>query len=569
MAGLFVTVLNMSIGASACILAVMLLRLLLHRAPKVFSYLLWAMVLVRLICPVLPKAGFGIVPDVELYKKAAPLPKEAAYAVYLAEKAGQIAPDAKIPEENEKKEGENVDYLPAENILIDRFSPNAYGRGIQTLAMVWALAAFGLVTYAVASYGIFMRHIKNKKISTPFVAGLVRPVIYLPENLDDVQKQLVEEHERIHIRRLDYLVKPLAFLVCCVHWFNPLVWAAFFLMERDMEASCDEAVIRKVGYDKRKDYANVLLGLSQSRGWRAGYPIAFGENHVKSRIKGVVKMKKAGIGVTAGAVVMILAAAALLLVNRSGEDAAASGPARAEDLRDDAEEVSGGEPGESLGDVAEISSPDKAANPSDGEIADGEPAKIPDLKMQEYYTAEELLKDNDLTYISESEAAAGSQETIMNYDPNRERDQYDVILLPQPDEAFSDIGILFSYPVEGAKISDGFGGRVHPVSGDILYHLGIDFAAEAGTPIMAAADGTVVKTGFGNDCGNYVILLHENGDATYYCQCKEILTWEGKKVMRGEQIATVGSTGKSTGAHLHFAVSRDGKFVEPEFESGE
>ena len=559
MAGLFVTVLNMSIGASACILAVMLLRLLLHRAPKVFSYLLWAMVLVRLICPVLPKAGFGIVPDVELYKKAAPLPKEAAYAVYLAEKAGQIAPDAKIPEENEKKEGENVDYLPAENILIDRFSPNAYGRGIQTLAMVWALAAFGLVTYAVASYGIFMRHIKNKKISTPFVAGLVRPVIYLPENLDDVQKQLVEEHERIHIRRLDYLVKPLAFLVCCVHWFNPLVWAAFFLMERDMEASCDEAVIRKVGYDKRKDYANVLLGLSQSRGWRAGYPIAFGENHVKSRIKGVVKMKKAGIGVVIGAAVLVMAATLLLLVNRSEKDRVEPEPVKAEDQENDKE----------MAEASGTAQPSEMAQPPGGEIEESEPVEIPDLKMQEYYTAEELLKDNDLTYISESEAAAGSQETIMNYDPNRERDQYDVILLPQPDEAFNDIGILFSYPVEGAKISDGFGGRVHPVSGDILYHLGIDFAAEAGTPIMAAADGTVVKTGFDNDCGNYVILLHENGDATYYCQCKEILTEEGKKVMRGEQIATVGSTGKSTGAHLHFAVSRNGKFVEPEFEEGE
>ena len=559
MAGLFVTVLNMSIGASACILAVMLLRLLLHRAPKVFSYLLWAMVLVRLICPVLPKAGFGIVPDVELYKKAAPLPKEAAYAVYLAEKAGQIAPDAKIPEENEKKEGENVDYLPAENILIDRFSPNAYGRGIQTLAMVWALAAFGLVTYAVASYGIFMRHIKNKKISTPFVAGLVRPVIYLPENLDDVQKQLVEEHERIHIRRLDYLVKPLAFLVCCVHWFNPLVWAAFFLMERDMEASCDEAVIRKVGYDKRKDYANVLLGLSQSRGWRAGYPIAFGENHVKSRIKGVVKMKKAGIGVVIGAAVLVMAATLLLLVNRSEKDRVEPEPVKAEDQENDKE----------MAEASGTAQPSEMAQPPGGEIEESEPVEIPDLKMQEYYTAEELLKDNDLTYISESEAAAGSQETIMNYDPNRERDQYDVILLPQPDEAFNDIGILFSYPVEGAKISDGFGGRVHPVSGDILYHLGIDFAAEAGTPIMAAADGTVVKTGFDNDCGNYVILLHENGDATYYCQCKEILTEEGKKVMRGEQIATVGSTGKSTEAHLHFAVSRNGKFVEPEFEEGE
>lgn len=87
-----------------------------------------------------------------------------------------------------------------------------------------------------------------------------------------------------------------------------------------MEASCDEAVIRKIGYDRRKDYANILLGLSQSRGWKAGYPIAFGENHVKSRIKGVVKMKKAGIGMISGAVLVVVVAVVLLLVDQPQEE---------------------------------------------------------------------------------------------------------------------------------------------------------------------------------------------------------------------------------------------------------
>ena len=99
-----------------------------------------------------------------------------------------------------------------------------------------------------------------------------------------------------------------------------------------------------------------------------------------------------------------------------------------------------------------------------------------------------------------------------------------------------------------------------------MYHLGVDFAAEEGAPVVAAADGTVAKTGFDADCGNYVVILHENGDATYYGQCKEILVKEGEKAARGGQIATVGSAGDSAGAYLHFAVSRGGKFVEPEFE---
>ena len=322
-----------------------------------------------------------------------------------------------------------------------------------------------------------------------------------------------------------------------------------------MEASCDEAVIRKIGYDRRKEYANVLLGLSQSRRWRAGYPIAFGENHVKDRIKGVVKMKKARLGVVTLAVGIILAAAVLLLVNRPGETPAADGEVTANPSQEQSETAR----------LRDEASDDQETQPTVEEESSG----IPDLRMREYYSAEELLEDDGSNYLPHEEgdeAGEGGQETIMNYDPNRARDQYEAILLPQTDDAFDGVGILFCYPVEGARVSDGFGSRVHPVSGDIMYHLGVDFAAEEGAPVVAAADGTVAKTGFDADCGNYVILLHENGDATYYGQCKEILVKEGEKAARGGQIATVGSAGDSAGAYLHFAVSRGGKFVEPEFE---
>lgn len=569
MAGLFVIVLNMSIGASVCILAVMFLRLILHRAPKIFSYLLWAVVLVRLICPVLPKAHFGILPEVELYQEVPPMHKEASYSVYLMGKAGQYSLEiiggkwqkdrdnktAGNLEENSEHETLDTVSLPVENILADNVSARGYGSAVTAMAMVWGLAAFGLVAYASVGYVLFIRRIKKGKVSMAFVAGLVRPRIYLPEGLDDDQRQLVREHEKIHIRRLDYLVKPFAYLVCCLHWFNPLVWTAFFLMEKDMEASCDEAVIRKIGYDRRKEYANVLLGLSQSRRWRAGYPIAFGENHVKDRIKGVVKMKKARLGVVTLAVGIILAAAVLLLVNRPGETPAADGEVTANPSQEQSETAR----------LRDEASDDQETQPTVEEESSG----IPDLRMREYYSAEELLEDDGSNYLPHEEgdeAGEGGQETIMNYDPNRARDQYEAILLPQTDDAFDGVGILFCYPVEGARVSDRFGSRVHPVSGDIMYHLGVDFAAEEGAPVVAAADGTVAKTGFDADCGNYVVILHENGDATYYGQCKEILVKEGEKAARGGQIATVGSAGDSAGAYLHFAVSRGGKFVEPEFE---
>lgn len=589
MTGIFITILNMSIGASVCILAVMLLRLLLRSAPKIFSYLLWAVVLIRLVCPVLPEADFGLLPDMKLYEEAVPTPKEAKFAAYQMRKmsqcslgmfhnewqrAGSGGETVAISEGNIPQKNGDGNHLPEEEFFLDHVPPYSYGRVIHILAMGWALAAFGLMAYAVTGYGLFMRGIAGKKISTPFVAGLIHPAIYLPDDLDDVQKQLVQEHERIHIRRLDHLVKPAAFLVCCVHWFNPLVWVSFFLMERDMEASCDEAVIRKIGYDKRKDYANTLLGLSQNRGWQAGYPIAFGENHVTNRIKRVVKMKKAGIWVVAGATLLLLSAAVLLLVSRpgehapevvqveqittQGEDSVTGGWTNVPDTETSETPVNDQEDGKGL--------PEKNEDVPETHQETESDVEVPDLIMQEYYTSDELLKDSNLTYMQESE---GGQETIMNYDASRVRDQYETILLPQQDEAFNDLGILFSYPVEDARISDFFGSRIHPVSGDIVYHLGIDFAAQKGTPVKAAANGTVAKTGFEDGSGNYVILLHENGDATYYCQCQEILVKEGDTVTRGEQIATLGSTGKSTGAHLHFAVSRNGKYIQPEFEETE
>lgn len=588
MVKLFITVLNMSLGASVCIGAVMALRLLLKQAPKIFSYLLWVVVLIRLVCPVLPEAKFGVLSEMDFIEEIASTPKEVAYLRYLIVKAGEAA----IFVGNGQMDGsvgKTYGYVPGEAsgepVTVEVDIDTALGRTedvilggslfrlplkkLIVLATCWAIIALGLCIYAIVGYVLFIHNVDKKKVTTPFVAGLIHPRIYLPDGLNDVQKQLVQEHEQIHISRLDYLVKPIAFLVCCIYWFNPLVWVSFFLMERDMEASCDEAVIRKIGYDKRKDYANTLLGISQSRGWRAGYPIAFGENHVKSRIKGVVKMKKAGIGAIVGGAVLVLAAAVLLLVNQPKEEASdsiiaeASGGGAVETSSSEMTEATYYFPDEQISNSA--LEPESETEGDGEQLSNSESAQsfsVADVKIYEYYTSDNLPEDSNQSYIASAE---GNQETIMNYDPNRARDQYEVLVLPQPDEAFDSFGILFSYPVEGARISDGFGSRINPTSGDILYHLGIDFAAEEGTEIMAAADGIVVKTGFDAECGNYVILLHENGDATYYFHCKEIMAEEGKQVKRGEQIATVGKTGRATGTFVHFAVSRSGKYIEPEF----
>ena len=600
---LFLVILNMSISASFCILAVILVRLLLVHAPKIFSYLLWAVVMIRLICPVLPETDFGLIPNIRLVRQQENVllqRTEHFYEPYVTEHSEESMTVEKIydnfeagvdsNEESggdyiaERVEEDTIYYLPSEQVSQTSYPLSILDKRLTVITWIWFLGALGLILYAGVKYGIFLHDIEKKEVTTPFVAGLLHPTIYLPKGLDEMQKQMVLEHENVHIKRRDYLVKPIVFLVCCVHWFNPLVWVFFFLMERDMETSCDEAVMQKIGYDRRKDYADTLLGLSQSGTGSAGYPIAFGENHVKSRIRGVVKMKKAGTGVSVVAAVVLLVAAALLLVDRTtGRTPGTEATVPTEDERIYLPTENAAE--SDLASQDEIQLPDDTGTEIMETPGEGEGTfSLPDIKEYILFLNEDSSEDDDSTYLPSPtlETENQNQETIMNYDPARARDQFevlnlpqvdefvqdteiDVLILPQIDEPFQDTEILFAYPVEGARISDEFGSRIHPVSGAVLFHLGMDFAAEAGTPITAAADGAVVKTGFDSECGNYLILLHENGAATYYFHCRDILVEEGKKVKIGEQIATVGSTGKSTGSHLHFGVSRGGDYIEPKF----
>lgn len=131
------------------------------------------------------------------------------------------------------------------------------------------------------------------------------------------------------------------------------------------------------------------------------------------------------------------------------------------------------------------------------------------------------------------------------------------------DNAKHDVLLTYTHPCEYDRIADSYVERVHPVTGETRVHEGIDYAAAAGTDITAAADGIVYETGYSAEYGNYVVLLHQNGDMTYYCHCQDVTVSKEEQVNRGDKIASMGSTGKSTGAHLHFALSRDGVFLDP------
>ena len=526
----FLGMLQMSLSASVVILAVACIRLLLKRMPRWISYLLWIVVFIRLVCPFSIEAPFGVVPGFNLLKLYQESPKQqmqaregwkeqanGSGARFLPQTEEQIGNMAQLAE-GIKAEG-NENRLSA-----------AFETAIVVSCIVWQAVALGLGLYFVLSYFKFFagirkleaegavktvyqgkqRIITDGQLNSPFTAGLFHPVIYLPAGLESRSRELIIAHERIHIRRRDYLVKPMALLVLCVYWFNPLVWLAAWMMERDMEASCDEAVLRGADSKERSLYAETLLCLAQ-RPRVSGYPIAFGEKGVKMRIKNTMKLKKRKpwlIAVCAAAVGVI---ALFLLIN--GKNNILS-PA---DTRSAASEA-GTEKIETM-----LTPPESAEDKGE----------------------EEFLPSEKISVRTEPSDAEEAEEHF--YEPSPRESGY-------------------NEPVDNARVSNDFGTRTHPVTGKEETHNGIDFAAEEGTPVKAAAKGTIYEAGENDEWGNYVIIQHAGGEMSYYMCCRDIFVKSGDEVEEGEEIATVGNSGKSTGAHLHFAVSRDGSYIEPVFK---
>ncbi|MDE5933983.1 MAG: M56 family metallopeptidase, partial [Lachnospiraceae bacterium] len=244
MSRIFLTVLNMSLTAGYCILAVIVLRLLLKRQPKLFSYLLWSVVLFRLLCPFSISSSYSLlqvntdlfsgdiirVPDMENVGGGV---QDTAIAVAISETENGMDTSAHSNGDTEEAAG-------------------TWWEVIAVGAWVWFAGIFALALYSIGTALRLHRSLADAvwtgenqyetgMIKTPFVLGVYRPRIYLPAHLQEEEKRYVLAHEKIHIARRDYLIKILFYAAVCLHWFNPLAWLAFVLMESDMEMSCEEA----------------------------------------------------------------------------------------------------------------------------------------------------------------------------------------------------------------------------------------------------------------------------------------------------------------------------------------
>ena len=293
MDGLFLEILNLSLYGSFAIAAVLILRLLLKKSPKSISYGLWLVVFLTLILPVRIKTSYSPMPvGVESFRQV-----KLYQAVPQAESGISLLDDFVAERTPVRKLGEEV--FPMERI-------------VKGASVVWAIGTVALLGYGMVSSWKLRKKLKTAEkidafvyqvegLPTAFVMGM-EPRIYLPADLTEEEREYVLCHERIHIKRHDMRIKQGAFIILCLHWFNPLVWLAFRCMEADMESSCDEKVLEKMGTDIKKGYSLSLVRLSAEERW-FGTPLAFGEKPIKTRVKHILQYKKP-VSVVAGLAVV-------------------------------------------------------------------------------------------------------------------------------------------------------------------------------------------------------------------------------------------------------------------------
>ena len=306
---LFLKIINMSISASWLVMAVLILRLVLKKAPKWVNVLLWGIVAVRLICPFSFESALSLIPSAETF------PEKAISGPSFDVQTGITPVDNRINDYLGDRYFEGV-TVPANN----------GNHMMNILSIVWTIGILLLIAYTVISYWRLHREIdtavrykdnlfQSENVSSPFVLGLIKPRIYLPFSINGQDLEHVVAHEQAHIRRKDHWWKPLGFLLLTIHWFNPFMWLSYVLLCRDIELACDEKVIRELGNEQRADYTQALVACSINRRTIAACPLAFGEVGVKERVKSVMNYQKPAFGIVLLAVIACVGVAVCFLTN--------------------------------------------------------------------------------------------------------------------------------------------------------------------------------------------------------------------------------------------------------------
>ena len=327
---LFLQIVNISLVASWLILAVFVLRLVLRRAPKWITCILWGLVAIRLVFPFSIESGMSLIPS------AKPLPDDFVYTSRPYIDSGVDAIDQVINpivsvvlDADSISNGSNTDLITDTDPVIDTnltTSVNPARIASFVCSRIWLTGIILVLLYAIISTIMLKRRIatatlldkgikQSERVQSPFVFGVINPIIYLPYGLDEADLRYVIEHEKAHIKRRDNIWKPLAFVILAVYWFNPVIWLAYVYLCKDIEAACDEKVIKDMDIESRRAYSTALLKCSVKKKMITACPVAFGENGVKMRIKDVMNYKKPAFWIVCVAILSCIIVAVCFLTN--------------------------------------------------------------------------------------------------------------------------------------------------------------------------------------------------------------------------------------------------------------
>lgn len=309
MENLFVNIFQMSVSASYLILAVLLVRFLLQRAPKSMRSFLWLLVGIRLIVPFSVESVFSLVPGTQavdgyIYDTAQPEMNTIPNSPDMNKSVSQPIPGAAVPSA-ERHMGKTQ-------------------MAVTIVTRVWLVGAALMLGLMLASWLRLKRRVRmsvpvnvmlddgrtkisqkiyqSDTIESPFLFGIIKPRIYIPDSIASEELPYIVWHEMTHLKRRDYLIKPVGYLLLSVYWFNPFVWTAYVMLCKDIELICDEQVIKQFGASCKKAYSQALLNSASNRRMIAACPVAFGEVSVKERVKNVINYKKPAFWVLAAAV---------------------------------------------------------------------------------------------------------------------------------------------------------------------------------------------------------------------------------------------------------------------------
>ncbi|MCM1090257.1 MAG: hypothetical protein NC092_13305 [Butyrivibrio sp.] len=455
---IFGEVVNRSLSVGVLIMGIILLRPLLKRAPKGIRFVLWLFVAVRLICPLPLESSFSLMPDVENImgrdligersdfvgkgdledlEETNPAEQEGRYA----ESEGKAVPTGALgspvgqegqsgaswsPTGLDERLSDSGNLVGWEGRLTDSWnlaglegqsadsglSPDDVSaiRLAQVLPWVWISGMVIMALYGGVSYLGLKRSLRtavrlegnlwqSERVVSPFIMGIVRPRIYLPFSIQESELTYVLAHERSHIRHGDHVIKPFAFALLAVYWFQPLVWVAFILLCRDMELACDERVVQSLGAKERKEYAESLLALSVRGNVISACPVAFGEVEVKGRIREILNYKKPGfwVGLLAVAVCLTVGVCFLTEPRKDSSEGQAVAP-------NPSEELLAGNPEK---DSEEISAGEAAVREASAEVTSKEELSAKEASAEKASLEEKSLEKSDMEEGASGEASIG------------------------------------------------------------------------------------------------------------------------------------------------------------------